>query len=81
MSCSYRILGGILARRAGGCLTLDQSGVGGALVSSSVTGFHPRLGRRAGRPAWSGALYPHLQARLHHFIGRRWLVQLIGGGR
>jgi hypothetical protein len=81
VSCRYCILGGILARRAGGCLTFNQSRATGALVSSTVIGFHPRLGRQAGRPAWSGALYPQLQARLHHFIGRRWLTQLIGGGR
>jgi len=81
VTCRYSILGGILARRAGGVLTFDQWHDGGALVSSTVTGFHPSLGRRVGLPAWSGVLYAQLQARLHHLIGRRWLLHLTGTTR
>jgi hypothetical protein len=76
--CTYSIVGGLLARRAGGSLVFGQTGDGPVEIQSRVEGFHPRLAARPGLPAWTGALYTKAQARLHDAIGRRFLAHLAG---
>jgi hypothetical protein len=61
--CSYPIAGGLLARRAAGELTFEQTS--GAL-SSTIRGFFPRV-----------ASYDRLQGRLHVAISRRFFRRLI----
>ena len=79
--CSYAILGGLLAQRAGGALAFEQRRGSTLELSSTVEGFHPRLAARPGMPAWSGGLYLHVQARIHRAIVRRYLAELIGDAR
>jgi hypothetical protein len=61
--CSYPIAGGMLARRAAGELTFEQTA--GAL-RSTVRGFFPRV-----------ASYDRLQGRAHVAISRRYFRRLI----
>jgi hypothetical protein len=44
VSCRYPILGGLLARRAGGAITLSQTAGDEPELRAAVTGFAPRLG-------------------------------------
>ena len=64
VACTFRIVGGILARRAGGTLTLPQVGLETAELRVAVKGFHPRL----------GLLYAPLEQRLHASVSRRYLA-------
>lgn len=68
VACTFRIVGGLLARRAGGTLTLTQVGLATAELRVAVRGFHPRL----------GLLYAPLEQRLHASVSRRYLA---GGTR
>ncbi len=68
VACTFRIVGGVLARRPGGMLTLTQVGLETAELRVAVTGFHPRL----------GLLFAPLEQRLHASVSRRYLV---GGTR
>ena len=68
VSCRYAIRGGALARRAGGALTLSQTGRHEPELRAAVTGFAPRL---------RGALYEQVQRRLHLAISRRYFRRLI----
>jgi len=74
--CRFAIEGGLLARRAGGTLSLAQATREAVELRSTVSGFYPRLGARPGFPGWTGALYARGQARLHDAIGRRFLARL-----
>lgn len=69
VSCRYPILGGLLARRPGGALTLSQTGGGEPELRAAVTGFVPRL---------RGPLYAQIQQRAHIAISRRYFRRLIG---
>jgi hypothetical protein len=64
--CRYPILGGLLARRAGGSITLSQTADDEPELRAAVTGFVPRL----------RGLY-RLQSRVHLAIGRRYFRRLI----
>lgn len=66
VSCSYRITGGLLAARAGGTLTLEQTSGGDAEIQVGVRGFTPRL----------GLVYDRLQRRLHDSASRRYFREL-----
>lgn len=66
ISCSYAIRGGLLARAPAGSIRFTQEGVDGAVVTSSVAGFLPRL----------GVLYAPVQASLHSVVGRRYFSRL-----
>lgn len=74
--CSYPIQGGLLVRTPGGSISFTQTGSDAVEVSSAIAGFFPRLApRRQGR-RWQGLLYPHLQARIHVVLSRRYLDRL-----
>jgi len=77
VSCRYPILGGLLARRPGGTISLSQTAGDEPQLRAAVTGFVPRLGLRPGLPDWSGALYDRLQRRAHVAISRRYFRRLI----
>ena len=47
-------------------------------LRATIDGFFPRLGGRPGGPAWTGALYRHVQQRIHTSISRRYFRRLIG---
>jgi hypothetical protein len=75
--CRYPIRGGLLARRAAGAISFAQTGSPDAELRSAITGFFPALAARPGLPEWTGALYAHVQARLHVAISRRYFARLI----
>ena len=66
VSCGYPILGGLLARRAGGAISLSQTAGDEPELRAAVTGFVPRL----------GGLY-RIQRRAHVAISRRYFRRLI----
>jgi hypothetical protein len=63
--CSFAILGGLLARRAGGSLVLSQSTDNE--LRAALTGFVPRLGARP---------YDRIERRVHVAISRRFFRSL-----
>jgi len=75
--CTYPIAGGLLARRPNGEISFAQSKQGPAELTSTIRGFFPRLGARQGGPNWSGALYNHIQSRIHISISKRYFASLI----
>ena len=77
VSCRYPIIGGFLARRPSGEIVFAQSGGTHPVVRSTITGFFPRFAAREGRPGWSGALYSHVQSRIHVAVSRRYFRRLI----
>jgi hypothetical protein len=77
VSCTYSILGGLLAWGVGGELVLVHAGGPTWSLRTSIRGFLPRLAARPGRPSWTGFLYQQVQARLHGAIGRRYVACLI----
>ena len=72
VSCLYPISGGLLARAAAGSISFTQAGVDAVEVRSAIDGFFPRLAARRRH----GLLYPHVQARLHVALGRRYFARL-----
>jgi hypothetical protein len=77
VSCSYPIVGGLLARAEGGVLVLAQERADGWRLRTSVRGFFPRLGPLTGLPRWTGFLYAQVQARLHRAVGRKYVARLV----
>jgi len=77
-STTYPIIGGMLARRAAGSITLSMSGGAGHVeLRSMIAGYHPTLAARPGAPAWTGELYDQVQARVHARVSRRYFQRLI----
>ena len=70
VTCRYPIDGGLLARRPGGSIAFEQHG---KVLTSSISGFHPRLGLLPG-------LYSHVQARIHAAVSRRYFARLLREG-
>jgi hypothetical protein len=70
VTCRYPIAGGLLARRPGGSIAFAQHG---RVLTSSISGFHPRLGLFPG-------LYSHVQARIHAAVSRRYFARLVREG-
>ena len=68
VSCRYMILGGVLARRPGGRLTLSQRIRPEPELRAAVEGFFPRLGVRP---------YQALQHRLHVAVSRRYFAAVL----
>lgn len=68
--CCYPIEGGLLARRPGGWIAFAQEG---RVLTSSISGFHPRLALFPG-------LYAHVQARIHAAVSRRYFARLVREG-
>lgn len=73
-ACSYPILGGLLASRAAGEITFEQTA---GAMRSTIRGFFPRLAGREGEPDWTGALYNQVQSRAHLAVTRRYFRRLI----
>ena len=67
VACCYPIEGGLLARRPGGWIAFAQEG---RVLTSSISGFHPRLGSLPG-------IYSHVQARIHAAVSKRYFARLI----
>jgi hypothetical protein len=76
ISCTYRVLGGLLAREAGGELVFEQRRRPAWCVRTLLRDFSPRLAGRAGKSG-TGFIYHHVQARLHRAIGRRYVARLV----
>lgn len=76
VGAAYAIHGGVLAQAPGGTLSVSQSDGEAPVLTAAVRGFHPRLAARHGRPPFTGALYEHVQRRLHVAISRRYLWRL-----
>jgi hypothetical protein len=79
--CSYPIAGGLLARRAAGEIVFAQVGGSELVLRSTIRGFFPSLSARAGRPDWTGALYSHVQSRIHVAISRRYFSRVLREAR
>ena len=78
VSTTYPIVGGMLARRAAGSITLSMHGrADGVELRSAIAGYHPTLAARPGAPAWTGELYDQIQARVHARVSRRYFQRLI----
>jgi hypothetical protein len=77
ISCTYPVLGGLLARGAGGELVFEQRRRSTWCVRTLVRDFSPRLAGRVGSAAWTGFVYRQVQARLHRAIGRRYVARLV----
>jgi hypothetical protein len=77
VSCTYPVLGGLLARGAGGELVFEQRRGSAWCVRTLVRDFSPRLAGRAGSRVWTGFVYHQVQARLHRAIGRRYVARLV----
>jgi hypothetical protein len=75
--CTYPIVGGLLAARPVGEITFAQVDGSSPSVRSSIRGFFPRLAAREGEPHWTGALYDHVQSRIHVTISRRYFERLV----
>ena len=75
--CSYPIEGGLLARRSAGEIIFAQVGGARPALVSAIRGFFPRLAAREGEPDWTGALYKHVQSRIHVAVSRRYFARLI----
>ena len=67
VTCRYPIEGGLLARRSGGSIAFGQHG---NVLTSTISGFHPRLGLFPG-------LYSHVQARIHAAVSRRYFARVL----
>jgi hypothetical protein len=76
VSCLYPIRGGLLARAPGGSISFTQTGLDVVEIRSAIAGYYPRLARRRQGRRWPGLLYPHVQARLHVALGRRYFARL-----
>ncbi|MDQ2984460.1 MAG: hypothetical protein M3R70_11170 [Actinomycetota bacterium] len=77
--CSYPISGGLLAQRPEGEIVFVQTETEHIELRSSIRNFFPRLAAREGEPDWTGALYSHVQSRIHVAISRRYFERLIEG--
>jgi hypothetical protein len=69
LGCIYPITGGLLARRPGGELALEQRD---GTLSVSVRGFVPRS---------KGFLYEQVERRAHVALSRRYIRRLVEGRR
>ena len=78
VSTTYPIVGGLLARRAAGSITLSMRGDDDRVeLRSAIAGYHPTLAARPGAPAWTGELYDQIQVRVHARVSRRYFHRLI----
>jgi hypothetical protein len=78
VSCRHAIHGGLLALRAGGCVTLAQRPEGDQQeLSVTVEGYLPRLAARAGAPPWTGMLYAKVQSPFHVAVSLRYFKLLL----
>lgn len=75
--CRFPILGGLLVRLPTGSITFSQTSPPTVELCSTVSGFVPSLAAKPGRPSWRGALYEHVQRRLHVSVSRRYFERLI----
>jgi hypothetical protein len=67
----FPIVGGLLARRPAGSITFAQLVTPAVELRATIDGFHPRLG---------GALYRHVQKRIHTGVSRRYFRHLLAEG-
>ena len=76
----FPIVGGLLTRAPGGSITFAQVVEPVVELRATIDGFFPRLGGRPGGPRWTGALYRHVQRRLHTSVSSRYFRRLIAEG-
>lgn len=67
----FPITGGLLARTPEGSITFAQVVTPAVELRATIDGFHPRL---------SGALYRHVQQRVHTGVSRRYFRRLLTEG-
>jgi hypothetical protein len=77
ISCTYPVLGGLLAREPGGELVFEQRRSPAWCLRTLIRDFSPRLAGRAGSPGWTSFVYHQVQAQLHRAIGRRYVARLV----
>jgi hypothetical protein len=69
VTCTYEIAGGLLARRPGGTLGLEQTGGSRPELSVTVAGFVPRV----------QLLYEPLERLFHASVSRHYFRRLVAG--
>jgi hypothetical protein len=74
----FPIVGGLLARTPAGSISFSQTAQEPVELRATIEGFFPRLAGRPGGPVWKGALYRHVQRRLHARISHRYFRRLMG---
>ncbi|MGZ4337023.1 MAG: hypothetical protein ACXVRA_06885, partial [Gaiellaceae bacterium] len=74
----FPIVGGLLARAPAGSITFAQTIRPTIELRATIDDFLPRFDGRPGGPAWTGALYRHVQRRLHTSVSHRYFRRLIG---
>ncbi len=74
----FPIVGGLLARTPAGAISFSQTNGPPVELRATIDGFFPRLAGRPGGPVWTGALYRHVQRRLHTSISHRYFRRMIG---
>jgi hypothetical protein len=77
----FAIVGGLLARAPSGSITFSQTAGPAIELRATIDGFFPRLAGRPGGPAWTGALYRHVQRRIHTSVSRRYFRRLLAEER
>ena len=80
ISCSYPILGGLLARTKGGVLVFAQERADPWCIRTAIRGFSRALACCQAN-LWTGFLYAQVQARLHRAVGRRYVARLVREAR
>ncbi len=78
--CSYPIRGGLLARLPQGRIEFVQADGEPLVLRSTIRDFFPSLAAREGEPHWTGALYSHVQSRMHVAISRRYFRRMVAEG-
>lgn len=77
VECRFPIVGGVLAKRSGGSLSLCQIDAPSPALAVVVQDYAPRLdsGRQRGLRTFT---YHEVQERIHSLIGRRYLERMAG---
>ena len=78
VECRYAIVGGALAKRSGGCLTIAQRFGSSPELFVTVEDYAPRLDSGRPRGGLRTFAYRRLQQPAHVAIGRRYLNRMAG---
>lgn len=76
VECRFPIVGGVLAKRSGGSLTIAQRAGPSPELVVTVEDYAPRLDSGRPRGGLRTLAYRHLQQPVHAAIGRRYLDRM-----
>ncbi len=81
IECRYAIIGGVLAKRSGGCLTIAQLFGSSPELCVTVEDYAPRLDSGRPRGGLRTLAYRLLQQPAHEAVGRRYLERMAARSR